>query len=228
MALCTQADVEAKLQWDITAEPDPTVTALIADAQATMEAYLGRPLESATRTQVFDGGRYALFLKVWPVTGITSITEAGEALTSDDYRFKPNGRLLRTNTSGFPIPWRTSKPQDITVVYTGGFLAEESSSSSSSSSVSDMFHAQALEHLGSICAEIVARAFRKGADNAATPAGAAGGIQSVSLEGSDTVSYATGGGAAESLAGGSLQFVFLTDEEKAQLDRYRGLPTGFA
>ena len=71
MALCTQLDVEQKLQWDITAEPDTTVTALIADAQAHIEAEVGRPLESAARTETFDADRVALLLKYWPVTTVT-------------------------------------------------------------------------------------------------------------------------------------------------------------
>jgi hypothetical protein len=82
--------------------------------------------------------------------------------------------------------------------------------------------------LGSICSDVVARAFRKGAESAAVPAGAAGGIQSVSLVGSDSVTYATGGGTSESLSGGLTQFIFLTEDERRQLKRYKTIPVGFA
>jgi hypothetical protein len=213
LALCTQLDVEQKLQWDITAEPDTTVTALIADAQALMEAEVGRSLESAERVQTFDGGPVAFFLKWFPVTAITEVTEDGEILTSADYAFKENGRLIRTGTTGYQTYWRTYKPQSITVEYDGGYLTGT--------------HDSELEHLGSLCAEIVARAFRIGADNAAVPAGSAGAVQSVSLEGSDSVTYATGGGSS-TFGGGLARFVFMEDDERRQLLAYKGLPVGFA
>jgi hypothetical protein len=214
LALCTQLDVEQKLQWDITAEPDTTVTALIADAQAHIEAEVGRALESGTRQETFDGGRVALFLKYFPVTAVTSVSEDGDVLTvDDDYIWNERGRLLRVSAAGYQKMWTTYKPQSIVVDYDGGYVSPD--------------HDVELEHLGSICAELVARAFRKGADNAALPSGAAGAIQSVSIEGSDSVTYATGGGTA-TLSGGLTQFVFLTEDERRQLQRYRGLPLGFA
>jgi hypothetical protein len=216
LALCTQLDVEQKLQWDVTAEPDTTVTALIADAQALIEAHVGRPLEDGPRTEIFDGNRVALFLKFWPVTAITTVTEDATVLTSADYKFYANGKLIRTSTTGYQIVWKAYKPQSIEIEYDGGYLAGH-----------DDMHDLALEHLGSICAEVVARAFRKGAASAAIPAGSAGAVQSVSLSGSDTVTYATGSG--ESFAGGGLTaFVYLEEHEKAQLGRYRGIPLGFA
>lgn len=207
MALCLQIDVERRLQWDITAEPDSTVTALIAAAQALIEAETGRTLESASRSETFDGGRVALFLKHWPVTAVATVTEDGTALTADDYKFYENGKTIRVS-GDYQVMWKTLKKQAIAVAYTGGFLSPD--------------HDSQLEHLGSICAEVVARAFRKGAENAALPAGAAGAIQSVSLEGSDSVTYATGGGAT--LSGGLTQFVFLTEDERRQLNRYKGPP----
>jgi hypothetical protein len=216
LALCTQLDVEQKLQWDVTAEPDTTITALIADAQALIESHVGRPLEDGPRSEIFDGNRVALFLKFWPVTAITTVTEDATVLTSADYKFYANGKLIRTNTTGYQIVWKAYKPQSIEIEYDGGYLAGH-----------DDMHDLALEHLGSICAEVVARAFRKGAASAAIPAGSAGAVQSVSLSGSDTVTYATGSG--ESFAGGGLTaFVYLEEHEKAQLGRYRGIPLGFA
>jgi hypothetical protein len=216
LALCTQLDVEQKLQWDVTAEPDTTITALIADAQALIESHVGRPLEDGPRSEIFDGNRVALFLKFWPVTAITTVTEDATVLTSADYKFYANGKLIRTSTTGYQIVWKAYKPQSIEIEYDGGYLAGH-----------DDYHDLALEHLGSICAEVVARAFRKGAASAAIPAGSAGAVQSVSLAGSDTVTYATGSG--ESFAGGGLTaFVYLESHEKDQLGRYRGVPLGFA
>lgn len=209
MALCTQLDVEQKLQWDITAEPDTTVAALIADAQALIEAETGRTLESDTRAETFDGGRVALFLKHWPVTAIGQVDEDGTTLTADDdYKFYENGKLIRVS-GGYRIAWKTLKSQAIDVTYTGGFLSPD--------------HDSQLEHLGSLCAEVVARAFRMGAQNAALPAGASGSIQSVDLDGAGSVTYATGGGTA-TLSGGLTQFVFLVEDERNQLNRYKGPP----
>ena len=208
--LCTQADVEKKLQWDITADPDPTVTALIAAAQSHIEAEVGRPLESDTREETFDGGYSAIFLSVWPVTEVTTVTEDGTTLTATDYGIKSNGRLIRLS-GDYRTFWRGYKPQSIVVEYTGGYLAGT--------------HDSELEHLGSICSEVVARAFRRGADSAAIAACAAGAVQSVSLAGSDSVTYATGGEAEFPSLG---NFVFLTEEERRQLGRYRRFTLGIA
>lgn len=216
MALCTQADVEKRLQWDITAEPDPVVTMLIADAQAMIEAEIGRTVETASRNQTFDGWvGWSVFLKHWPVTAVATVTEDGTALTvNTEYKFYPNGKLIRL-AGGYQTYWRTTEPQSIVVAYTGGYVAPA--------------YSMELEHLGSICAEVVARALRRGADNAAVPAGAAGAIQSVSLSGSDTVSYATGGSTG-TIGGGVSQFVYLEEDEIRQLHlpRYIRPRMGFA
>lgn len=203
MALCTQADVEKRLQWDITSEPDSVVTSLIEAAQAHIEAEVGRPLESASWSETFDGGYGVLFLRGWPVTAVTSVTEDGVALTvDDDFKWYANGKLIRL-ASDRQTAWRILKAQSIVVSYTGGYEAGTPE----------------LKHLGSLCAEVVARAFRRGAASAATPAGTAGAIQSVSLEGSDTITYATASG--ESVAGGLTSFVFLEQHEIDQLSRYK-------
>lgn len=199
--LCTQADVEKRLQWDITAEPEAVVTMLIADAQAMMESEVGRALESGNRTETFDGGPWPIHLTHWPVTTLTSVTEDGVALTASDFEWYPRGKLIRMSGS-YQIFWRTWMPQSLVVVYVGGYLAGT--------------HTRELEHLGSICAEIVARAFRKGADNAAVPAGALGAIQSVSLAGSDSVTYASSSDSA-STSGGLSQFLYLEEDERRQL-----------
>lgn len=213
--LCTQADVEKRLQWDVTAEPDPVITMLIADAQALIEAEIGRTVESAVRSETLDGDAWSLFLKYWPVTAIASVVEDGTALVvNTDYRWYSTGKLIRVS-GGYQIYWRAYKPQSIVVTYTGGYVAPT--------------HDMELGHLGSLCAEVVARAFRKGADNAAVPAGAAGQIQSVSLAGSDSVSYATGGSTA-TIGGALTQFVYLEEDERRQLalPRYVRPRFGFA
>lgn len=206
MALCTQLDVENRLQITFANQPDAVITSLIEDAQAHVEAEVGRTVESAARTETFDGGERTLFLRFFPVTTLTSVTEDGTVLTvDDDFMWYENGGLIRV-AGDRQVAWKTLKRQAIDVVYTGGYLSPD--------------HDAELEHLGSICAEMVARAFRKGADAASIPAGAAGQIQSVTLAGSDTVTYATGGG---ELALGFSQFISLLDDERQQLARYKGL-----
>lgn len=212
MALCTQADVEKKLQWDITAEPDAVVAMHIADAQAMIEAEIGRTVESGSRSETFDGGRWSLFLTYWPVTAVASVTEDGTALTvTTDYLWYPTGKLIRV-AGGHQTYWKATKPQSIEVDYTGGYAGGS----------------KELENLGSICAEVVARAFRKGAENAEIPVGA-GQIQSVHLEGSDSVTYATGDGATVT-SGGLNQFLYLEEDERRQLALpwYRRPRFGFA
>ena len=215
MALCTQSDVEQRLQWDITAEPEPVVTNLITAAQSIIESVLGRHVEHATgRTETFDGGPVALFLKHWPVTDVTAVTEDGTSLVEGtDFQWKDNGRIIRITSAGHQRYWNTTKPQSIVVTYDGGYQTG--------------VHDSELNTLSSVCTEMVARAFRRGAANAALPAGAAGGIQSVTLNDAGTVTYATGSGAA-TVKGGVEQFLLLTDDELFLLGQFDRFRIGFA
>lgn len=199
MALCTQADVEKRLQWDITAEPDPVVTMLIADATSLIESELRRAAESAAaRVETFDGGWWSLFLTNWPVTAVASVVEDGTTLTvTTDYKWSSSGKLIRVS-GGYQIWWKTTKPDSIVVTYTGGYQSTTTE----------------FNHLGAICAEMVARAFRKGADSAALPVGASGAIASVTLAGSDSVSYTDSSSSSSSGLG---QFLYLEEDEIRQL-----------
>jgi len=211
MTLCTQADIEHRLQWDITAEPDPVVTDLIAAAQGLIEAEAGRTLESAARVEMLDGDYPEIYLTHWPVTSIASVDEDGTTLAVDtDYIFNDDGRLVRVS-DGRPKAWATRKLEAIEVTYTGGFLSPN--------------HDSELAHLGSLCTEVVARAFRQGAASAAAPAGVGlGGITQVTLHGSDTVTYATPTGDLATVGGGLTRFLFLFPDEKEQLFKYRNPP----
>lgn len=208
MALATQADVEARLQITFTNNPEPVVTALLADAQAHIEGYVGRSLESASHTETHDP-TWPVRLHQWPVTTVTSVTVDGTALVvADDIVTYPRGRIYRT-ANGRPRSWGTSKLRSVDVVYTAGYLAGT--------------HDRELAHLGSIVADMVARAFRLAVDWGATPEGA-GAVQSVALEGSDTVTYATGGGDIGSIpAEAPGRFLALLDSERRELDSYKGL-----
>lgn len=76
------------------------IEAFIAVAQATLERYIGRALESATYTQTDDGANLPfVMLQNTPITSITSWSWLGDdgsstAIDSTSYRFDPNtGKL---------------------------------------------------------------------------------------------------------------------------------------
>lgn len=212
MALTTQAAIEQRLQWDITADPDSTITALIAAATSHMEAEVGRPLESATYTdEEHDPPLYyadPILLDHFPVTAVSAVSVDGTALTvADDVVFYEDGRLYRASDSR-EVTWGTLKRKAIKVTYTAGY---------SNAATPSQF-----AHLGSICAEVVARAFRSGAASAAIPAGVGlGGITQVSLDGSDSVTYGLANSATVPLGGGLSRFIHLLDDERRQLRRYK-------
>ena len=210
MALTTQLEIEKRLQWDITAEPDSVVTSLIAAATAHMEAEVGRKLESATYTaELYDPpGWGPIRLLHWPLTSVSAVSVEGTALTvGTDITYYPMGRVHRT-TDSRDVYWNSTKRKSISVTYIGGYLAGT--------------HTSELAHLGSICTEIVARAFRSGAASAAMPPGVGlGGITSVTLAGSDSVTYGTAGGESFEVGGGLTRFIQILDDERRQLQKYK-------
>jgi hypothetical protein len=209
VALCTQADVEAKIGRDITAEPEAVVTLLIAHAQGLIEGAVGRPLESDTHTDTLDGGQAVLILRAWPVTAVASVIEDGTTLTADtEYLWDDIGTLRRVGTTGYQKAWTALKPQSVVVEYTAGFEPGFSA-----------YHDAALANLKNLCSEVVARAVLTNMTVGVLPAGAAGPAQSISLEGSDSVTFATGGSLA--VTGEAGRFVYLTEDERRSLGAYR-------
>jgi hypothetical protein len=204
MALCTQADVEAKLHGTDLSPVASIVAELIIDAQALVESDIGRRVESAAYTEVFDAPAASLWLTHWPVTAVAEVREDGTVLAAAGYAWYESGQVTRLR-GDHRSPWLTTKPQAIEVDYTGGF----------SSPTYDL----ELDHLKSLCAEVVARAFRKSAAADALPAGAAGDIQSVSLDGLGTITYETGTGSGAAGTVGTL--VYLDPDQLAQLTRYQ-------
>lgn len=180
--LATQTDIEHRLQVEFDVDPDPTIADLIAAAQAHMEAYVGRALESAEYTEQYEGNQVAILLDHWPVTDVTAVSVDGSPLTvATEVVWYSWGRLYRIGTDGlalgYPRTWDSVKPQPVEVTYVAGYLAGT--------------HDGELKHLSSVCTEIVARAFRQAVDWVAKPAG---GVQAIALEGSDSITYATGDG----------------------------------
>lgn len=124
--IAIQADLEAYLQKDVTSEPDPVVDFLLEKAAGVVESYCKRTFTEATPTVTLDGpahteapGCERVWLDLTPVTAITSVTENGIALASNQYTFYPNGKLIR-RAGDYDICW-TWKRQSIVVVYTGGY-----------------------------------------------------------------------------------------------------------
>lgn len=73
MALTTLADVKTFLGISDTSE-DVKLTAMVSQADAAIKQYCGRQLESASRTEYYDGdGTAALLLRQRPVTSVTSV-----------------------------------------------------------------------------------------------------------------------------------------------------------
>lgn len=131
--IATQADVEHRLQLDVTDEPDPVIETLLTAAQGHVEGELGRPLEQAEHVERFDGlhagwPRKTLFLKFLPIVSITTVVEGGTSLAGSDYLLYNDspleGRLIRVS-AGNLIEWRTTKPQGIVITYQGGYPAGE-------------------------------------------------------------------------------------------------------
>lgn len=171
MVLCTQTDVEQRLQIDFTSDSDPVAASLIAAATGHMNRFAGFTLESTVYTTIdFDPPRGAsLLLPERPLTAVATVTEDGTALTvADDYVFYDWGNILRV-ANGHPRHWTTIKAQSISVTYTAGWVTVP-------------------DDLIDVCARAAARAFQQGAAYAVTPA-EAGAVTSISLEGSDSVSF---------------------------------------
>ena len=197
MVMCTQTQVEQRLQINFTDDADVVCAELIAAAQGHIETYLGRPIESATHTETFDGPASTLWLTNRPVSSITTVTVDGTALTDADYTFTEYGRLDRT-TGSRVVSWGTYKLQSIDVEYVAGYAPG--------------LIPYALQD---VCANVAARAFAAGAAYAAIPAGAEG-IKQISLAGSDQVTY------MDTAAAVGAESAQLTSEERAVIDLYRG------
>lgn len=172
MPLCTQTQVEQRLQIDFASDTDPVCAELIAAAQGHIERIVGRPLEDDDYTETFDAPEGPdLWLTYTPVNSVASVVVDGVTLsTSDAYVLQGSaGRLTRT-VNDMPRPWGTKKLQSIAVTYNGGYVTVPND-------------------IQDICAWMAARAFQVGVAFAAVPSGAEG-IKQVALAGSDSVTYA--------------------------------------
>jgi hypothetical protein len=196
MALCTQADVEHRLQIEFTADPDPVVVALIDAAQGHIERVYGGPVEVDDYTETHSG-LGPLFLRHHPLNSIASITEDGVALTvADDVIFTTSGIVYRLATTGYAGVWGSWKPYAIEITYNAGYTA-----------------ADIPEDIVDVCAWMVAAAIRRGLATSGESGNAIEGITAESL-GDWSATYADGLVDPASM-------VFMTDEQIKVIRYYR-------
>lgn len=199
MPLCTQADVEALRQIDVTNEPDPTIQALIRHAEGIIEGISARRFDPVTDLELFvedapevDG---QVYLPHFPVTAVAMTDPEAEPLedgTHFAWTTKGVVHHLGAGTGVYTWDWQYNVPsraipwQPGTVItYSGG--------------AGDPDDPESLipQALRTVCAQIAASLFDAGA--AGSP-----GIQSESL-GGWSVSYAPG--VVESLSKYQLQVI---------------------
>lgn len=155
MTLATLDQVEALLQINITNPVDPMALTLLELATAVVEGEVGRVFatdeitDEAHTTPTLTG---AVLLDHWPVAEVGEVTESGEVLTVDvDYRAELRAGIVR-RVVGSSFGYWAPTPAAILVTYTPAIPAE----------------------LAALAAQITARAFKAGQDNAAAPAVMAG------------------------------------------------------
>lgn len=174
MALCTQSDIEALRQIDVTAEPDGTIATLISLAEGKLEGLTGRQFGSVTdeafkveNLPEVDG---VVYLPPFPIDSAAVVDADDNPYTADtDYHLNPLGRVYRLGAGTGVMTWDwqfhvpvtpTPWPAGTTIKITGGG-AEDA--------------ANVPRDLRSLCAEIAALLYDKGT--------APGALQSESLGG---------------------------------------------
>ena len=185
MTLALQIHVERFLQIDVSNEPDTVITQLLESASGLVESFVGRTLEETTRTEDYDLPDGAvLILNHTPVTTLTTVTlnTPGTVLVRDtDFVLKARyGQLIRTAADRRPIRWNQSGAlvmNEVEVVYTAGY----------DFTIDPLLERDALV-ARDITTRIAARAFQAAAAAASIPVAALG-IKSLTLVGSDSITY---------------------------------------
>jgi hypothetical protein len=139
MALCTQADVEALRQIDVTAEPDATITKLIELAEGELEGLTDRLFGEVTDLELSiddlteqDG---VVYLPHYPITTLVVEDADDNAYTEGtDYHLDSFGKVipLRGATGVMTWDWQYHRstqaawPVGTTFTVTGGAAADAS------------------------------------------------------------------------------------------------------
>jgi len=109
---------EVRSALGLTATLDDEIRDLAATATQLVEDHTGRTWRRITVTETYDGGREAVVLRRTPVQSVTAVTEAGTALTQDDWLLDTDaGILFRGEWGGGR--W-ASYPRSVVVTYVAG------------------------------------------------------------------------------------------------------------
>lgn len=194
-ALTTKAAVEAVLGSTIAAGDDTTrVTELITQASALIESEVGRSLDTTPITgeaHTAPPSTSRVLLRHWPIASVEAVNENAVALAAGTtYRVDLDTGIITRLYSGALGFWLTTI-DTITVDYTPAVPAE----------------------LGVVAAQMVARAFRGGSNEAAVPA-VMSGLRQLTIGRWS----ATREGSSETRAGTAL---YLTDAERTIAHRWR-------
>lgn len=103
---------------------DALIDVLIKEASSGIVDYVGRELASEGLTSTFRVASIdvidALVLPRFPVTAITTVTEDGTVLDTDEYEFvSANGFVYRLDDADQRIAWAGPK---VTIAYTAGYV----------------------------------------------------------------------------------------------------------
>ncbi len=209
MTLALQIHVERFLQADVSNEPDTVVTQLLETASGLVEGFVGRPLELASYDEDYTVPAGAIVvLRNGPVdvsanAVVVTINSTGTVLVEGtDYIVKRrNSHIVRVTAAGVPRWWDVpaGRQAAIKVEYDAGFD----------------FTADPLEHRHAeiardVTIRSVGRVFQAAAASASVPVAALA-IKSLSLAGSDSVTY------RDSIASVADAAIQLTDADKASL-----------
>ena len=196
MALCTQADVEKFLQITFGSMPEEVATYLIEGADGLIFDELGfDPQQDAALIEIHDpSNTFDLWVRRPPINSVTEIQLDGTVLAATAYTAYLNeedrsGLIRRIDGQRW-----SSQLRGIRVTYDAGYSTVPFP-------------------LRDASVKIVARAFEKGVGFAAD--GHTPGVTSVSLAGSDSISWSE---AASDVAMGALS---ITMDELKMISRYK-------
>jgi len=195
LPLCTQADLEKFLQIDFTNPAEPVVAYLIEGADALIAKYLGYdPSPEDALVELYDPTfTFELWVRRPPIRGIDSIEIDGVALDPQAFTAYLEGESKAGLVRNLVSRW-SSQPRGIEITYDAGF-------------------AVVPFDIRDAAVRIVARAFQKGVEFSAE--GSVPGIRSISLAGSDSITWSEGADDA------SLGALVLQFSERQTLSGYK-------
>jgi len=187
--------LEKFLQIDFTNPAEPIVVYLIEGADALIKSYIGyNPEGEDAITEIYDPTfTFDLWVRRPPIRGIDSIEIDGVALDPGSFTAYLEGESKAGLIRNLDRRW-SSEPRGIEVVYDAGFAVVPADIRDAS-------------------VRIVARAFQKGVEFSAE--GSVPGIRSISLAGSDSITW------SESADDASLGALELQFSERRTLSSYK-------